>query len=173
MERVHPPPQLRVVYHSIKRHREPATPTRIANARPNRLVTELLSSFEIPNYFSIRSIIFLSQSTDNMASNATSWSWLLTPDQPTVDHFYARLPTYSLWTSVAVFSALFLHAVDKYTAHTINPDLPVAGKRWRWEPGFITRYRFLLYGWEIVRDALENVRPPSTRSSWLVACSCC
>ncbi|KAF4635644.1 hypothetical protein G7Y89_g2444 [Cudoniella acicularis] len=36
---------------------------------------------------------------------------------------------------------------NKYTRLT---NAPVAGKYWRWEPDFITRYRFVLNGWAVV-----------------------
>lgn len=75
---------------------------------------------------------------------------------------FNRLPLYWLWTGIAVLLILLVNTFDKYTQHTINPDLPVAGKKWSWEPRIVTRYRFLLSGWEICREALEKVGSLST-----------
>ncbi|KAI1273002.1 cytochrome P450 [Xylaria sp. FL0933] len=40
--------------------------------------------------------------------------------------------------------------------HTLLPNVPVAGKRWRLEPSIITRYRYVFDGWAVTKDGWEK-----------------
>ena len=73
-----------------------------------------------------------------------------------LDDLLDRLPVFCLWVAVALVPVL-LSQLSKYTKHTVLPNLPVVGRKWSFEPLLLTRYRFVLKGWDITRDAWEKV----------------
>lgn len=73
-----------------------------------------------------------------------------------LDDLLSRLPVFCLWLAVALIPILFSQ-FSKYTKHTVLPNLPVAGRKFSFEPLLLTRYRFVLRGWEITRDAWHKV----------------
>jgi hypothetical protein len=71
----------------------------------------------------------------------------------------SRLPTFALWTLLAVSVALVSQALN-LAKHTLIPGLPVVGRKWSFEPLFITRFRFILNGWAITREGYLKVKCP-------------
>ena len=53
--------------------------------------------------------------------------------------------------------AVLLQRFCGRTKHTRLANIPVVGRYWRWEPEFITKYRFVTHGWDIVHEGWSKV----------------
>lgn len=62
----------------------------------------------------------------------------------------------SIWVLLA-FVFVLLSTESWFCKHVLIPGLPVAGRRWAFEPLFVTRFRFVLGGWQITREGLTTV----------------
>lgn len=49
----------------------------------------------------------------------------------------------------------YARSCTKYTTIT---GAPVVGKKWKYEPSWLTRYRFVTGGWEVAQEGWQKVR---------------
>ncbi|KAH8655096.1 cytochrome P450 [Tricladium varicosporioides] len=66
------------------------------------------------------------------------------------------LSSLSLITVGLLLVTILLQYVGSGGKYTRLIDAPVVGKYWRWEPEFITKYRFVTNGWAIVHEGWKK-----------------
>lgn len=49
------------------------------------------------------------------------------------------------------------------TKYTILHGAPIVGRKWKYEPRWLTRYRFVPSGWDITREGWDKVRSSMCR----------
>lgn len=67
-----------------------------------------------------------------------------------------RLPVFAFWTSLALMVIVASRALN-LAQHTLIPEIPVIGRKWFFEPLFITRFRYIFDGWGITREGYRKV----------------
>ncbi|POS78831.1 ent-kaurene oxidase [Diaporthe helianthi] len=55
------------------------------------------------------------------------------------------------------------------TKYTIIPGTPIVGRKWKYEPAWLTRYRFVTNGWDITKEGWEKVRLHMSCSMWIAS----
>lgn len=67
-----------------------------------------------------------------------------------------KQPSVFLLASIALVWVLLL-TLFKCSKHTLVPRASVVGRKWWFEPLFVTRYRFVLNGWSITKEGWQAV----------------
>lgn len=71
-----------------------------------------------------------------------------------------KQPGLFLLASIALVWVI-LSTLFKFSKHTLVPRAPVVGRKWWFEPLFVTRYRFVLNGWSITKEGWQAVSSKS------------
>lgn len=61
-----------------------------------------------------------------------------------------------LWSSIILLLYLLLQS-NKPEKHKLLRDAPIVGKKWQWEPLFLTRYRYILSGRSVTKEGWDKV----------------
>lgn len=71
-----------------------------------------------------------------------------------------KQPGLFLLASIALVWVI-LPTLFKFSKHTLVSRAPVVGRKWWFEPLFVTRYRFILNGWSITKEGWQTVSSES------------
>lgn len=103
-----------------------------------------------------RSVAFLNLQFFKSRSDEDSLTYTMEPYYDAFDDFFRRLPL-SIWLAFSLVLIVLCRNVQ-FNKHTLIPGIPVMGRKWALEPLFITRFRFIMSGWDITREGLQKVR---------------
>jgi hypothetical protein len=67
-------------------------------------------------------------------------------------------PTNYSWVLWAILVTFLVTRLSIGTKHTRLSGAPIVGKKWRFEPSILTKYRFVFGAWPIVREGWRKVR---------------
>lgn len=65
----------------------------------------------------------------------------------------------SILLALLIVCPVLIAKARNSTKYTIVRGAPIVGRKWKYEPGWLTRYRFLTGAWEITKEGWEKVRP--------------